>query len=53
MGLDVVELVMRIEEEFELEIPDHDAERLLTVGDFAAYIAEKQDVPVEKRGQLW
>jgi hypothetical protein len=33
MGLDSVELVMAIEEEFGLDIPDHDAEKMITVGD--------------------
>jgi acyl carrier protein len=33
MGLDAVELIMAIEEEFGVEIPDHDAERITTVGE--------------------
>ena len=33
MGLDSVELVMAFEEEFEVEIPDDEAERIITVGD--------------------
>ena len=33
MGLDSVELVMAFEEEFEVEIPDDEAERIVTVGD--------------------
>ena len=40
-SLDVVELVMRFEEEFEVEIPDEDAEKLTTVGDAVKYIDEK------------
>ena len=32
-SLDIVELVMSIEEEFEMEIPDTDAEKIVTVGD--------------------
>ena len=32
-SLDIVELIMAIEEEFELEIPDSDAEKIVTVGD--------------------
>lgn len=33
MGLDSVELVMAIEEEFGLDIPDRDAEKMITVGE--------------------
>ncbi|WP_341525043.1 acyl carrier protein [Nostoc sp. UHCC 0302] len=37
-SLDLVELVMALEEEFEVEIPDEDAEKILTVQDAADYI---------------
>ena len=37
-SLDIVELIMAIEEEFELEIPDSDAEKIVTVGDVVEYI---------------
>lgn len=37
-SLDVVELVMALEEKFDVEIPDEDAEKILTVGDVIAYI---------------
>jgi len=40
-SLDVVELVMGLEEEFEIDIPDEDAEKIATVGDAVAYIEEK------------
>ena len=40
-SLDVVELVMALEEEFDLEIPDEDAEKLSTVGSAVEYIDEK------------
>lgn len=40
-SLDVVELVMAFEEEFGVEVPDEDAEKLLTVGDVIKYIEEK------------
>ena len=36
--LDVVELVMALEEEFEIEIPDEQAEKIVTVGDAVKYI---------------
>jgi acyl carrier protein len=37
-SLDIVELVMALEEEFGLEIPDSDAEKIITVGDAVNYI---------------
>ena len=39
-SLDIVELVMALEEEFDIEIPDSDAEKVVTVGDVVAYIKE-------------
>ncbi|HBC92019.1 MAG TPA: acyl carrier protein [Pelotomaculum sp.] len=41
-SLDIVELVMALEEEFDLEIPDEDAEKIRTVGDSVKYIQEHQ-----------
>jgi acyl carrier protein len=41
-SLDVVELVMEFEEEFEITIPDEDYEKIRTVGDAVKYITEKQ-----------
>ncbi|MBC8326197.1 MAG: acyl carrier protein [Verrucomicrobia subdivision 3 bacterium] len=41
-SLDTVELVMGLEEEFGNEIPDEEAEKLLTVGDVIRYIEESQ-----------
>ncbi|ARD49765.1 MULTISPECIES: acyl carrier protein [Sporosarcina] len=40
-SLDVVELVMEFEDEFETEISDDDAEKIATVGDAVTYITEK------------
>src|SRR6202008_1788556 len=37
-SLDVVELVMAIEEEFGIEVPDEDAENIRTLGDITSYI---------------
>ncbi|RDU74431.1 acyl carrier protein [Helicobacter anseris] len=37
-SLDVVELVMALEEKFDIEIPDDQAEKISTVGDVVAYI---------------
>ena len=39
-SLDIVELVMAMEEEFDVEIPDEDAEKIQTVGAAIDYIAE-------------
>lgn len=41
-SLDIVELVMALEEEFDLEIPDEDAEKIVTVGDAVNYIKENK-----------
>ena len=41
-SLDTVELVMAFEEEFGIEIPDEDAEKLQTVGDAIEYIRQNQ-----------
>jgi acyl carrier protein len=40
-SLDTVELVMDFEEEFDLEIPDEEAEKLTTVGSAVKYLEEK------------
>ncbi len=39
-SLDVVELIMALEEEFEIEISDEEVEKIKTVGDVVAYIDE-------------
>lgn len=41
-SLDIVELVMAFEEEFGLEIPDEEAEKIRTVGDAVKYIQDRQ-----------
>jgi acyl carrier protein len=38
MGLDTVELVMQVEKTFAITIPDHEAEKMLTVGDMHDYV---------------
>jgi acyl carrier protein len=40
-SLDIVELVMEFEKEFNIDIPDEEAEKLRTVGDALAYLNEK------------
>ncbi len=42
-SLDIVELVMQIEEEFEMQIPDSDAEKIVTVGDVVDYILNNKE----------
>lgn len=42
-SLDTVELVMALEEEFETEIPDEDAEKILTVGDAINYVQKRSE----------
>ena len=41
-SLDTVELIMALEEEFGVEVPDEQAEKLLTVGDVTKYIEDHQ-----------
>ena len=41
-SLDIVELVMELEEEFEITIPDEEAEKIKTVGQAIDYIVEKK-----------
>lgn len=40
-SLDLVELIMSLEEEFGIQIPDEDAEKIRTVGDAIAYLEER------------
>jgi acyl carrier protein len=41
-SLDLVELVMEFEDEFDVQIPEGDQEKIKTVGDAVKYITEKQ-----------
>jgi len=50
-SLDTVELVMAFEEEFGLEIPDEDAEKIVTVGNAIQYI--KDNTEAERRTPCW
>ena len=43
-SLDIVELIMGIEEEFDIEIPDEDSEKLTTVGEAMSYVKAKLGV---------
>ena len=42
-SLDIVDLVMSLEEEFDVEIPDEEVENIKTVGDIVKYIEDKQE----------
>lgn len=46
-SLDIVELIMALEEEFDMEIPDSDAEKIVTVSDVVDYIKEN----VQEKGK--
>ncbi|MCB0309749.1 MAG: acyl carrier protein [Bdellovibrionales bacterium] len=41
-SLDIVELIMALEEQFDIEIPDEDAEKIQTVKDVISYVEERQ-----------
>jgi acyl carrier protein len=55
MGLDTVELITAVEEEFGIEIPNDDAEKLALLGDIHDYVLralrQRGDTPDE--GQVW
>ncbi|MBN7774302.1 acyl carrier protein [Clostridium aminobutyricum] len=40
-SLDAVEIIMAIEDEFDIEVPDEDAEKFQSVGDIVRYVEEK------------
>ena len=42
-SLDIVELIMALEEEFDIEIPDADAEKIVSVGDVVDYIKDHKE----------
>ena len=46
-SLDQVELIMRFEEEFGIEIPDEDTEKIVMVGDATQYMTEKAQAESE------
>ena len=47
-SLDIVELIMALEEEFDIEIPDADAEKVVSVGDVVDYIRRPRAVRVAR-----
>lgn len=42
-SLDIVELIMALEEEYDIEIPDEDVEKIVTVGDIVEYIKARSE----------
>ena len=46
-SLDTVEMIMEIEDEFGIEIPDEDAEKIATVGDAIEYVKKKVETHVK------
>ena len=42
-SLDIVELIMALEEEYDIEIPDEDVEKMATVGDVVEYIKARSE----------
>ena len=42
VSLDIVELIMALEEEFDMEIPEEEAEKITSVGDVVSYIENNQ-----------
>ncbi len=50
MGLDTVEFVMWVEDEFGIDIPDRDASEMLTVGELCRYVASR--IPQKVSGDI-
>lgn len=50
-SLDIVDLVMALEEEFDIQVPDEDMENLTTVGDVVNYIARRLSAEEEEEVQ--
>ena len=48
-SLDTVEMIMEIEDEFGIEIPDEDAEKLVTVGSAIEYVKKKVAAKAENK----
>jgi len=48
MGLDAVELIMLVEDRFEIQIPDNEAEQIATVGQLLDYVIEKLNADPNK-----
>lgn len=46
-SLDIIEVIMALEDEFDIEILDDYAERLHTVGDYVNFVAERKDVHID------
>ena len=42
-SLDIVELIMALEEEFDIEVPETEAEKIVSVGDVVTYIMDKTE----------
>ena len=49
-SLEAMELVLNLEEEFDIEIPDEEADRLNTVGDLVAFVEKQLNPPGGKHG---
>ncbi len=53
MGLDSVELLMAVEETFQISISEKEASEIFTVGDFYNVILQKLDQRSSQAGKLW
>lgn len=53
MGLDTVELIIAIEDEFDLQIPDEDASYMESVGDIHLYIVKTLSISKENEAEVW
>lgn len=53
MGLDAANLVLVIEEEFNVSFPDEVASKIVTVGDIYTFILKEKSIPVHEQDTAW
>ena len=53
MGLDQVELIMALEDAFEIDFTDEEAEKIVTVGDLYTSICRKIEAANDDRDRVW
>jgi len=52
LGLDTVELIVEMEKQFNIAIPDREAEKIATVGQLSTYILRHQNRPLKTKEEI-